>query len=81
MKKTFAILSVFLLWALAFPVVAQSNGDHKTLRVFIFAGQSNMVGSDSKVKDIKRFPPYVGLEEAQEKVLFTYCIGRDQCSR
>ena len=81
MKKTFAILSVFLLWALAFPVVAQSNGDHKTLRVFIFAGQSNMVGSDSKVKDIKRFPPYVGLEEAQEKVLFTYCIGRQNKMR
>jgi hypothetical protein len=32
--------------------LAQSNDDHKTLRVFIFAGQSNVVGSDSKVKDI-----------------------------
>ena len=81
MKKTSVILSVFLLWALAFPAVAQSNDDHKTLRVFIFAGQSNMVGSDSKVKDIKRFPPYVGLEEAQEKVLFTYCIGRQNKMR
>ena len=37
--------------------------DHKTLRVFIFAGQSNMVGSDSKVADIQRFPPFVGLEK------------------
>ena len=44
--------------------VAQTNDDHQTLRVFIFAGQSNMVGSDSKVTDIKRFPPYAGLEEA-----------------
>ena len=25
------------------------------VRVFIFAGQSNMVGSDSKVKDIDQF--------------------------
>ena len=28
------------------------------IRVFIFAGQSNMVGSDSKVDDIDRFPPF-----------------------
>jgi hypothetical protein len=61
--------------------LAQSNDDDKTLRVFIFAGQSNMVGSDSKVKDIKRFPPYIGLEAPQEKVLFTYCIGRQNKMR
>ena len=35
-----------------------ADADTKTLRVFIFAGQSNMVGSDSKVEDIKRFPPF-----------------------
>ena len=61
--------------------VAQTNDDHQTLRVFIFAGQSNMVGSDSKVTDIKRFPPYAGLEEAQNKTLFTYCIGRENKTR
>ena len=36
-----------------------------------------MVGSDSKVKDIKRFPPFAGLEESQKKVRFSYSIGRD----
>ncbi len=50
--------------------------DNKPLRVFIFAGQSNMVGSDSKVDDIKRFPPFAGLEDAQAGVKFSYCIGR-----
>ncbi|MDE2715197.1 MAG: hypothetical protein OSB74_12615, partial [Verrucomicrobiota bacterium] len=50
-------------------------------RVFIFAGQSNMVGSDSKVKDIKRFPPFEGLEAPQSKVLFSYCIGRQNKMR
>ncbi len=53
------------MWALAPPLLAQSNDDHKTLRVFIFADQSNMVGSDSKVKNhLKAFnlPP-------QEKML------------
>ena len=67
MRKTLSICGC--VWALALPLLAQSNDDHKTLRVFIFAGQSNMVGSDSKVKDIKRFPPYIGLEAPQEKVL------------
>ncbi len=75
------ILTALLLWALAFPAIAQTNDDHKTLRVFIFAGQSNMVGSDSKVKDIKRFPPYTGLEEVQEKVKFVYCLGRENKKR
>ena len=52
------------VWAVAVPLRAGETGDDKTLRVFIFAGQSNMVGSDSKVKDIGRFPPFVGLEKA-----------------
>mgnify|MGYP001249456438 FL=1 len=80
-KNSTPILVAILLWTLALPVLGQSNNDHKTLRVFIFAGQSNMVGSDSKVKDIKRFPPYAGLEEAQDKTLFTYCLGRENKTR
>ena len=68
---------VFLfLWTLILSLQAQQNNDDETLRVFIFAGQSNMVGADSKVKDIKRFPPFEGLEAPQRKVLFSYCIGR-----
>jgi hypothetical protein len=55
--------------------------DDETVRVFIFAGQSNMVGSDSKVKDIKRFPPFIGLENAQPNVKFSYCIGRENKMR
>ena len=55
----------------------EKDPDDKTLRIFIFAGQSNMVGSDSKVKDIKRFPPFVGLEAPQKRVMFSYNIGRE----
>jgi len=51
------------------------------VRVFIFAGQSNMVGSDSKVADIARFPPFLGLENPQPKVRFSYCIGRENKMR
>jgi len=55
---------------------AEAAAEDKTVRVFIFAGQSNMVGSDSKVDDIKRFPPFAGLEKAQDEVRFSYTIGR-----
>ena len=71
---------VVLCGLLAVPLGAQ-NADHKTVRVFIFAGQSNMVGSDSKVKDIARFPPFVGVGEPQAKVRYSYCIGRENKTR
>ncbi len=72
---------LLFLWTLVLSLQAQQNNDDETLRVFIFAGQSNMVGSDSKVKDIKRFPPFEGLEAPQSKVLFSYCIGRQNKMR
>lgn len=59
----------------------RAQNDAAPLRVFIFAGQSNMVGSDSKVKDIRRFPPFRGLESPQSNVKFSYCIGRENKMR
>lgn len=56
--------------------VARSD-DNTTVRVFIFAGQSNMVGSDSKVRDIDLYPPFAGLDQPQRDVRFSYCIGRE----
>lgn len=50
--------------------------DDDVMRVFLFAGQSNMIGADSKVRDIARFPPFSGLDEPQHDVMFSYCIGR-----
>ncbi len=69
------VVALLLPWIGANSLGAQE--DSKTLRVFIFAGQSNMVGSDSKVQDIQRFPPFAGLEKAQKDVMFSYCIGRE----
>lgn len=37
-----------------------------------------MVGSDSKAKDIDRFPPFVGLDKPQNQVLFSYLLGREE---
>ena len=53
----------------------------KTLRVFIFAGQSNMVGADSRAEHIALYPPFEGLEQPQKAVKFTYCIGREDKAR
>ncbi|MEZ5324791.1 MAG: sialate O-acetylesterase [Verrucomicrobiales bacterium] len=61
-------------------MIAPLSAD-ETLRVFIFAGQSNMVGSDSKVADIARFPPFEGLDKPQSQVKFSYCIGREDKMR
>ncbi len=55
----------------------QAQEESAAVRVFIFAGQSNMVGSDSKVADIHRFPPFAGLEDPQPGVRFSYCLGRE----
>ena len=60
---------------------SNAQEDTKTLRVFLFAGQSNMVGSDSRAGDVHRFPPFEGMQEPQDDVLFSYCIGRENKSR
>jgi hypothetical protein len=71
---TSTLIVAFLWVAMVIPLRAD---DDTTLRVFIFAGQSNMVGSDSKVQDIQQFPPFAGLEAAQPRVRFSYCLGRE----
>ncbi len=55
--------------------------DTRTLRVFIFAGQSNMVGSDSDAKEIDNFPPFVGAGNEQSKIRYSYAIGRETMHR
>lgn len=69
-----ALIALFMVCLALSPLQAE---DEKTLRVFIFAGQSNMVGSDSKVKDIQQFPPFIGLDAPQPRVRFSYCLGRE----
>ena len=83
MKHILTLLAALLLAPVAAlcaetSKAAEHDADTKTLRIFIFAGQSNMVGSDSKAKDIKRFPPFAGLDMPQDKVLFSYNIGREE---
>ncbi|MBM83734.1 MAG: hypothetical protein CMJ78_24520, partial [Planctomycetaceae bacterium] len=78
---TTLILSIFALASHGNADDADRSADNNVVRVFIFAGQSNMVGSDSKVKDIERFPPFRCLEAPQPQVRFSYCIGRQNKTR
>ena len=78
---TLSTVLFLLLVGMTMPLRGDENDDLPVTRVFIFAGQSNMVGSDSKVKDIRRFPPFVGLEKTQEQVRFSYCLGRENKTR
>jgi hypothetical protein len=75
------ILSItFALFVASSFCHAADPHDTKTMRVFIFAGQSNMVGSDSNMAHIERFPPFIGLEKPQSKIRFSYNIGREDKS-
>jgi len=50
-------------------------------RVFIFAGQSNMLGADAKADQIHQFPAYRKVATLREDVLFAYRLGNgDQAS-
>ncbi|MCP4193857.1 MAG: sialate O-acetylesterase [Planctomycetaceae bacterium] len=71
-KELYSLLAVFFCWN-----GAVVTADVEPIRIFIFAGQSNMVGSDSHVRDIDRFPPFAGFGETQADVMFSYCIGRE----
>ena len=55
--------------------------DTKTLRVFIFAGQSNMVGSDSNANEIDDFASFMGTGDEQTKIRYAYAIGRESMHR
>ena len=66
-------LALTLLAALLGPAHAAAT----ETRVFVFAGQSNMEGADSRADDIEHFPPFAGLEKPQKRVRFSYLTGRE----
>ncbi len=65
---------------LCMPLAILTADDRELTRVFIFAGQSNMVGGHARVVDIPRFPPFADLQAPQENVLFSYKLGREVMS-
>ena len=49
-------------------------------RVFLFAGQSNMVGADADPARIDEYPEFVGAGAPQEDVLFTFLPEDEQAA-
>ena len=66
-----------ILLSLVIVALAPSTVIAEEIRVFVFAGQSNMEGADSKVADVERFPPFAGAAEPREDVRFWHLIGRE----
>lgn len=51
-------------------------------RVFIFAGQSNMVGADAHPNRIDDYPSFKGAGDPQSDVLYSYILGKgDEASK
>ncbi len=66
--------------AVSGPLLPLDDTSDTRLRVFIAAGQSNMVGADSAATQIDAFPPYVGAGLPVEAVRFSYLLEREQVS-
>ena len=80
MRLCLAGLASAILVLAHVPALAAQD-DVATIRVFVFAGQSNMVGSDSNVADVDRYPPFVHAADPQPQVRFWYVIGREDKQR
>lgn len=67
--------------ALAFLTKATAIADEVT-RVFLFVGQSNMVGADAHADRIDDYPNFKGAGEPQSDVLYSYLLGNgDEASQ
>jgi Carbohydrate esterase, sialic acid-specific acetylesterase len=69
-----AIATALTLIALAVITDGSAIGEELT-RVFLFAGQSNMVGSDAHADRIDDYPEFKGAGEPQSDVLYSYNLG------
>ena len=77
-KSLACLLAIGLLAVLIVPKPLQAADE--VTRVFIFAGQSNMVGSDSKDSLVDNHPPFKGAAAPQKDILFSYNLGPDKKS-
>lgn len=68
------IVQIFVSAALALMTGTVACADEVT-RVFIFAGQSNMVGADAHPNRIDDYPDFKGAGDPQSDVLYSYILG------
>lgn len=73
------LVRALVLLAAAMPLPAQDAAP--PLRVFVFAGQSNMGGADTEPGDIASFPPFATVAEPRDDVRYRYVLGREDKQR
>ena len=73
------VLRVMAL-ALSLLGVSRAAIADEVTRVFLFAGQSNMVGADAQAERIDDFPDYKGSGATRSEVLFSYLVGNGTSS-
>lgn len=71
------VVLAFLTVAITHQPLQAADDD---VRVFIFAGQSNMVGSDSRDSLVDNHPPFKGAAEPQKDIRFSYNLGPSKSS-
>jgi len=69
------ISTIVFVLSLAYGLIESEVHPADPTRVFIFAGQSNMVGADAKADEIQELPGYRDLVIPREEVLFSYRLG------
>ena len=75
------IVSALTLVALAFIANGPALAEEVT-RAFLFAGQSNMVGSDAHADRIDDYPNFKGAGKPQSDILYSYVLGNgDEASK
>ena len=74
--KTGSLMTILAILLIAVTVGGQSLAA-EDIRVFIFAGQSNMEGADTNTDEVDRHPPFTGSMTPQQDVLYAYNLGRD----
>lgn len=75
------VRAVLVVLFAVFVLPAQSPPADEVVRVFVFAGQSNMVGADSRITDVQRFPPFADVATELPAVRFCYVVGREDKER
>ncbi len=67
--------TIFLLLASFLPAQDEAPVADKVVRLFVFAGQSNMEGADTKASDIDRYPPFRGVGRPRDDVRYWFMLG------
>jgi len=75
------VIAVTLCWMACACILSGSTRADDVIRVFLFAGQSNMVGADAHADRIDEFRDFRGAGAPQDDVLYAYILGNgDQAS-